>query len=371
MDERNQSPTAASACFKCKTDLPTLAALEVHLRSCTTDWDPPRSVPWTFIPPPDSLGVQGPVGGDGRGRGGNRGRGSRRRGGADNLGPASGGGPHEESRSDLSQAEARGASVNETRGRGNSQDRGRGRGRGASNARKDTARRGSGNWHRGSTRAGRQKTDNPEANSARQRGGDQNPQGRRSSVSSSNSSQTSMSPGWAESKQPPERSQNVPSSDTARVGVTRSQQPRGPTCSKCKLSFANSQELVSHFNTSPAHPNSGFSPPSPSSTSTLPALQPRTPTSGPSHCTKCDIMFDCPGDLAAHFRESEDHPFILPIVGYRYGVPVFDTEFDPKSDMTQEGHEETTIRPTNYWYEDIEGEETDLVRAMRRFDLGR
>ncbi len=44
-----------SVCFRCRSVFVSFRALEVHLMSCDAPYEPPRSTPWAFIPPPASL----------------------------------------------------------------------------------------------------------------------------------------------------------------------------------------------------------------------------------------------------------------------------------------------------------------------------
>lgn len=43
-------------CFKCQCVFASQGALELHLMSCTAYFDPRRSTPWAFIPPPETYG---------------------------------------------------------------------------------------------------------------------------------------------------------------------------------------------------------------------------------------------------------------------------------------------------------------------------
>ncbi|KAM7215558.1 hypothetical protein V8F06_009025 [Rhypophila decipiens] len=350
--DRNQSQPSPTTCFKCDSIFASLSALEIHLRSCDVGWEPPRAAPWTFIPPPDSLG------GSENGRGTGRGRGT-----------------------GLGQTNRRGTS-SDGRGRGASHDRDRGRGRGrgrgsddkerGNNMNTNTTGRGRGRGTGSKPREANDNASNPSSprgqrgghRNARGRGRSQQQRGGRRSSTASNSSETS-SP-WPSNPDPESPNQD----DGANMKQT------GPTCSKCQLSFANSQELVKHFNDSPAHPNSGFSsPPSESSprTSTLPSLSRHWPTSGPSPCTKCNIVFDSPQELSEHFRKSKDHPDSLPIVGYKYGVPVFAGAGLPDGwweEYLRRREMETMMRErADDWFENLDEEEARLILELRQLGL--
>lgn len=267
-----------TTCFKCNFSTLSPRALEVHLRSCTAECELTQPAPWTFIPPPDSYDGLGDRGrGMGRTRGGGRGR-------------------------------IRGDTVRRGRSGGRSSGRQRG---------DDTGDRGRGEWR------GRQGTRG--SYRSRHNRGD-----RRSSITSGDTQdQFELSSSSIETRTPPESKPRI--SDMAKGETT------GPKCTKCQLSFKSPRHLANHFNESPAHPNLASSPskgqdPPSSGSNTLPFphdsawdntyATPRT--TGPAQCTTCNLSFDSPQELAAHFYESPAHPFSVPPVGNRWMAPAFE-----------------------------------------------
>jgi len=269
-----------TTCFRCKVETSSPSALEVHLRSCTTEWVPTHPAPWTFIPPPDSYGRPGD-----RGRGRGRTRGGRRE-----------------------------RTTGDTVRRGRSGGRSSGRQMGD-----DAGQRGRGGWRgREGTRGGYRSRHN--------RGG------RRSSVGSDNQDQ----PDSELSSSLIETVETLPKSKPESYHMGNSNMT-GPKCTKCQLSFDNPRDLAKHFDESPAHPNlasspakrsgppapdSDNSPLSPSSDWYATYAAPRT--RGPAQCTKCNLSFDNPQELATHFYESPAHPFSVPPVGNRWMAPAFE-----------------------------------------------
>ncbi|KAK3314499.1 hypothetical protein B0H66DRAFT_563048 [Apodospora peruviana] len=51
-----QEEFSAVACFRCQDVFVSANALKVHLQSCTDEFEPRRSEPWAFIPPPTHYG---------------------------------------------------------------------------------------------------------------------------------------------------------------------------------------------------------------------------------------------------------------------------------------------------------------------------